>query len=208
MTTFYLSAPQLAALATLTHAGSKDTMTPILSAVNITATPATVTALASDRYIAARATFPLGDTAHTLPDDGVTLIVNGFDLTALAKEKVGFMLTVSDDGRTVTAEGDAYGVKREFLTATGNFPPIGRLFPDETPDDIPGGVLVSMALLGRLAKLTLPGERPVDAAKAPYALTYRDLDNGNKRRAPILAAREHRGASLAVLVQPNMRTAA
>lgn len=206
MTTFYLSPAQLASLAALTNAGSKDTAAPILATVNITATPATVTARATDRYMAAILTFPLGDTAHTLTADGVTLTVNGADLIALAKEKVGFMLTLSDDGARVTAEGDAYGVKREFLTATGNFPPVARLFPDETPDDIPGGVLISMHLLGRIAKLTTPGERPVDAAKAPYALTYAAPQHGGKT-APILATREGDNGSLRVLAMTNYRAA-
>ena len=212
MTTFHLSAKQLASLATLTHAGSKDKVTPILGAVQITVTPATVTAHATDRYIAAALTFPLGETAHTLPDDGVTLVIDGPDLIALAKDKCGFMLTWDDtaDGPAlITAEGDAYGARRAFHTVAGNYPPIARLFPDETPDDIPGGVLLNMQLLGRLAKLTLPGERPVDAGKAPYALTYRDPQSTYGKHGPILATREDRdGAVLRVLTQPSIRTAA
>lgn len=219
MTTFHLSAAHLSALAALTHAGSKDRVTPILGAVQITVTPATVTAHATDRYMAAVLTFPLGETAHTLPDDGVTLVIDGPDLIALAKDKCGFMLTwdeTADGPALITAEGDAYGVRRAFHTVAGNYPPIARLFPDETPDDIPGGVLMSMSLLGRLAKLTLPGERATDAAKAPYALTYAaPKDSWSKgKAAPILASREGRAdrdaaaPSLRVLLQPNYRTAA
>lgn len=218
MTTFYLSAPQLASLAALTNAGRKDAAVPILGTVNLTATPSEVTARATDRYMAAILTFPLGDTAHTLPDDGVTLTIEAADLIALAKEKAGFMLTVGEaeaNGATlITAEGDAYGVTRTFRTATGNFPPVARLFPDEAPDDLPGGVMLNMGLLARLAKLTLPGEKPVEAARAPYALTYRDPQSKHGNHAPILASREGRAdhdrpaPSLRVLVQPNFRTAA
>lgn len=220
MTTFFLSAAQLAALAALTHAGSKDKVTPILGAVQLTVTPATVTATATDRYMAAILTFPLGDTAHTLPDDGVTLTINGADLIALAKEKAGFMLTVDGEpdahtAAAITAEGDAYGVTRVFHTATGNYPPVARLFPDETPDDLPGGVMLKMSLLGRLAKLTLPGERPVTAADSPWALTYSAPADSYSRgkNGPVLASREGRAdrdtaaPSLRVLVQPNIRTA-
>lgn len=206
MTTFHLSAAHLSALAALTNAGSKDKVTPILGAVQITVTPATVTAHATDRYVAARLTFPLGDTAHTLPDDGVTLVIDGPDLVALAKDKCGFMLTTDDaDATLITAEGDAYGVRRAFHTVQGSYPPIARLFPDETPDDIPGGMLMSMALLGRIAKLTLPGERPVDAAKHPYAMTYAAPKDNYGRTAPLVATRETAAGSLRVLAMSNYR---
>lgn len=218
MTTFFLSAAQLASLAALTGAGSKDKVTPILATVNLTVTPATVTAAATDRYIAALLTFPLGDTAHTLPDDGVTLTIENADLIVLAKDKCGFMLTLGEtapNGTTpITAEGDAYGVSRTFSTATGNFPAVARLFPDETPDDLPGGIMLNMAFLGRIAKFTLPGEKPVDAARAPFALTYRDPQSTYAKHGPVLASREGRAdrdtaaPSLRVLIQPNMKTAA
>ena len=85
MTTAYMTASTLAAIASLSAATSADKFTPILSVIKVTLTPETVTVVATDRYIAARLTTPLGDVAHTVSDEGSTFYLNATDATMLAK---------------------------------------------------------------------------------------------------------------------------
>lgn len=214
MPTFYLSAVQLAALSAFTVAGSKDKVTPVLTATQLHVTPTTVTALATDRYIAAELTFPLGDTVHTLSAEGSTLLIPNTTLVDLAKLKIGMMLTWEDDAEgahIVHVNTDSIEIgSRTFLTMAGNFPPVGRLFPDETPDDLPGGILLNMAHVARLSKLTLPGEKLGDAAQAPWALTYDAPKEYTTKHRPILASRQwgdRTETALRVLIQPSMRVA-
>ena len=169
MTTFYLSQPQILAVASLAVAGTRDPIPLILNGIQLTVTPSTVTAVATDRYMVAELTFPLGETAHTLPADGVTLVFDSVHLVSMAKDKTGFTFTFDQpeearESYPITAEGEWFGIVKTFPSLMGNFPPVGRLFSEETPDDLPNGTLLNMALLGRVAKLILPGEKSAAAA--------------------------------------------
>lgn len=209
MTTFYLSPAQLASLASLAAATSTDKNIPILSVIKITADPSTVKAVASDRYVAARLTFPLGETVHTLSEEGKTLLVSASDLAILAKAKVGFMLTIEDKDDNdpavrVTAESDT-GIAFTFNAPRGNFPPVERLIPAEEADsDIPAGVKVTAALFAKLAKLRLPGETPAAGSNAPYAIGY-PAPTSQHKQSPLVATRGDGVGELTVLVQPCTR---
>lgn len=210
MTTFYLSQPQILAIASLAVAGTRDPFTPILSAVQLTVTPSTVTAVATDRYMVAELTFPLGETAHTLPADGVTLVIDSVHLVSLSKDKTWFTFTFyqpeeARESYPITAESEWLGIVKTFPSQAGNFPSVGRLFAEETPDDLPNGTLLDMARLGRVAKLILPGEKSAAAAaKEPWEISYKVTD-GHKS-APVQLTRSSGTAAYRVLVQPHMRT--
>ncbi|KDA04630.1 hypothetical protein DC31_05940 [Microbacterium sp. CH12i] len=208
MTSFFLSPAQLSSVASLAAATSRDKAVPILSTVKITASPSTVQAVASDRYVAARLTFSLGDTAHTLPDEGATLLLSAADLAILAKAKAGFMLTFdSEDDRPagrVTAESDT-GVAFTFSAPSGNFPPVERLIPDDASDcAIPAGIKVTAALFAKLAKLRLPGETAAEGSGAAYSIAYPPTVSQHKQ-SPLVATRSEGSGDLTVLVQPCTR---
>lgn len=203
MTTAHLAASTIAAIASLAAATGTDKITPILSVIKITVTPETVTAVATDRYIAARLTTPLGDVAHTTTDTGSTFYLNAADATRLAKLKTSGMFTWDDETREVTAETDNHS--RFTLTAlNGNYPPIERIIPNETAEyDIPAGIGFNPTMFGRLAKLALPDETPASAKKAAYRLGIERSPESTKS-APIVATRSGGGSYLTVIVQPPL----
>ena len=203
MTTAYLPASTLAAIASLSAATSADKFTPILTAIRVTVTPETVTAVATDRYIAARLTTPLGDVAHTVSDVGSTFYLNAADATMLAKLKAGGMFTWNDETREVTAEMD--NASRFTLHAVeGNYPPVERLIPNESAEcDIPAGVGLNPTTFAKLAKFALPGEKAADLKKAAYRLGMGELTDSRKS-GPIVATRGGGGSYLTVIVQPTL----
>ena len=203
MTTAYLLASTLTAIASLSGATSADKFTPILSVIKVTLTPETVTAVATDRYIAARLTTPLCDVAHTVSDTGSTFYLNAADATMLAKLKDGGMLTWNDETREVTAEMDN-GSRFTLRAVNGDYPPVERLIPDESADhDIPAGVGLNPTTFAKLAKFALPGEKPAELKKAAYRLGIEKLTDSRKS-GPIVATRSYCGSHLTVIVQPNL----
>ena len=203
MTTAYLPAPTLAAIASLSAATSADKFTPILTAIRVTVTPETVAAVATDRYIAARLTTPLGEVAHTVSDAGSTFYLNATDATMLAKLKAGGMFTWNDETREVTAEMDNHS-RFTLHAVDGNYPSVERLIPSVTAEcDIPAGVGLNPTTFAKLAKFALPGEKAADLKKAAYRLGMGKL-TGSHKSGPIVATRGGGGSYLTVLVQPNL----
>lgn len=204
LTTFSLTNAQLIAIASLVNAGTRDPYPPILGGIQLTVTPSTVTATATDRYVAAELSFPLGETEHTIPDEGVSIVIDSPNLVALAKEKCGFTFTFTQDegAYPITAEGDANGVVRTFPNLAGNFPPVARLFYEDATDDLPNGIVLNLAYLGRLSKLLLPGEKTAAAAgKNPWTMSYRN----SHKHAPVMLTRENGMGSYRALIQPNLK---
>ena len=203
MTTAYLLASTLTAIASLSGATSTDKFTPILTSIRVTVTPETVTAVATDRYIAARLTTPLCDVAHTVSDTGSTFYLNAADATMLAKLKTGGMFTWNEETREVTAEMD--NDSRFTLHAVnGNYPRVERLIPSESADhDIPAGVGLNPTTFAKLAKFSLPGEKAAELKKAAYRLGIEKLTDSRKS-GPIVASRSGGGSHLTVIVQPNL----
>lgn len=203
MTTAYLPASTLTAIASLSGATSADKFTPILSVIKVTVTPETVTAVATDRYIAARLTTQLGDVTHTVSDEGSTFYLNAADATMLAKLKTGGMLTWNDETREVTAGMDNHS-RFTLHAVNGNYPPVERLIPDESADhDIPAGVGLNPTTFAKLAKFSLPGERAADLKNAAYRLGIEKLTDSRKS-GPIVATRSYGDSYLTVIVQPNL----
>mgnify|MGYP003462433776 FL=1 len=203
MTTAYLPASTLTAIASLSGATSTDKFSPILSVIKVTLTPETVTAVATDRYIAARLTTPLGDVAHTVSDAGSTFYLNAADATMLAKLKTGGMLTWNDETREVTAEMDNHS-RFTLHAVDGNYPPVERLIPSDTAEhDIPAGVGLNPTTFAKLAKFALPGEKAAELKKAAYRLGIEKLTDSHKS-GPIVATRSGGGSYLTVIVQPNL----
>lgn len=214
MTTFHLSAAQIKAVASLAAVAGKGGEAQILHSIRVDVTPETVTAFASDRKIAARLAFPLGGTAHTLSNEGASLLLSTADAATIAKLKSGGYFTFESDPakaqRVVTFEADDRAPDEGGIALTahdGNYPPIERLYPadDAEKHGLPAGVGINPAQLAKLAKLTLPGETDKARREAAYWLTCPIEHDGERIRKPIIAERGNGPAVLTVLIQPNVR---
>lgn len=203
MVTAYLPASTITAIASLSAATSSDKITPVLSVIKVTVTPETVTAIATDRYIAARLTTPLGDVAHTVSDTGSTFYINAADATMLSKLKAGGMFTWNDETREVTAEMDNDS-RFTLYAVKGNYPAVERLIPSDTAEcDISAGVGLNPTIFAKLAKFALPGEKPAQLKQAAYRLGVEKLTDSGKS-GPIVATRSGGGSYLTVIVQPTL----
>ena len=158
MTTFYLNASQIAAIARL-HAATPATkherdMTPVLTAVHLHVTPERITATATDRYIVAEHTFPLEDPTHTVPGDGAIVQLASTDWREIAKRKTAAQFTWNEDGGTVTIQY-VDGMTQPLAQVQGNYPPVARIFSDPSAlGDVQQGATLNLAYLARLAKIT------------------------------------------------------
>lgn len=191
MTTFPLSLNAIESLATLFHATpakrSEREVTPVITGISLTVTPARWTARATDRYSVAEISAPLGNVAHTISPEGVELLLNSDDVVALAKSAKAriargrrdvalFDLTVSTedpDARetvTVSTFGEPVGSARQVK---GNFPPVERLFPKEE-GDAPTEFALDPVKLARLHKVLTPslaGSTPASREAMPLKIT-------------------------------------
>ena len=200
MTTFYLNAAQIAAIASL-HAAtppakSDRERTPILTAIHLHITPATVTATATDRYIVAEHSFPLGETAHTLPDDGVTLQIASTDWQTIAKRKHAATFTWDDSGPVTVEYAD--GGTQPLAQVQGNYPLVARLFSDNN-GDVTQGTALDLAKLARLAKIIPASPYLKDEAGV---WEFSQPDGGNN---PVTLTRPRlpQGESMRALIQPH-----
>ena len=103
---------------------SKDTSLPVLNAVQIVADGDRLTVTSTDRYVLAESTLTVdewqGETASALiPASDITNWKN------LAKASNIFQLTIGD-----TWTLDAFTSKAEGMTVAGEYPNVGKLFPE------------------------------------------------------------------------------
>lgn len=156
MTTITLtldSLHQIAALSAFT--APKSTHTPILTGIEISVSDSVLTAIATDRYTAARARF------EHAPNEAVESVVVPSqlvtDVLKAAKGAARVHLTI--DGDTLTF--DWGNGRMSGQSVAGNYPPVARLLP-KNPTDLPAGTAFDPTLLARLAKLTKPARSPKD----------------------------------------------
>lgn len=211
MTTFTLPADALRSIATLHNATPADKaardMTPILTAIQLTVTPAEWRAVATDRYVVAELTGDMGDYAHTLPMDGTetTVLIRSTDLVDYvkrmgARSSLPVMVTISDDGAEI--ELNNYDVRSGYRTVTGNFPPVARLFPEESAFTDLGAIGIDPNKLARLGKILMPFEvamRPADRSSLP---TYIRFTEQGDRPGPVLVTRGPSATGYRALLQP------
>ena len=127
---------------------SKDTSLPVLNAVQIVADGDTITVTSTDRYVLAESTLTVdewhGDTASAL--------ILASDITNwknLAKVSNIFQLTLGD-----TWTLDAFTSKAEGMTVAGEYPSVGRLFPEDRTLHPINPTTLSVTNLDKLGKFT------------------------------------------------------
>ena len=206
---FTVTPAQLASIASVAKmACTVDKISPVLSYARITVDGDQLTIIGTDRYVAAVAEYTLKQPA----DEPVTVLIAADQLVAAAKTfTIGTGVTITrasigDDVVTgVFLESENYpGQRFGGLEPKLNYPPVDRLLP--TPDvelcDIPVGVGLNMATLGRLSTIRLEWDMTPAAAKmAPWQLFGTPQENPNRAKSsPILAKR----GPVRVLIQPNL----
>lgn len=217
MTTFHLDANQIAAIASL-HAATPPArtdrdMTPIIAAIMVTVTPATVSAIATDRYMVAALDFPLGETAHTIAAKSpLSFLIPSTEWQRIAKLKSPADFTLSDTDANPDVTVEYVGGSITVAQTVGNFPPVQRLIP-ATTDSFAADTLLNVALLARMAKFVTPSNAAVSPAKRETVFSFAqsaDSSATDSRLAPVLATytpfyptAADKAESLRVLVQPN-----
>lgn len=238
MAMFPLSLEAIEAIATLKNATPADKLTreqaPILTGINLTITPAEWTAHATDRYVAAELTAPLGDVAHTVPDHTdpaepitvpMSVILLDADVVEIARRAkaalkgyardVALINLTFDDQLLIysvtiaNGESDNLGT---FKTLAGNYPPVSRLIPTDPNGEV-GVTAIDAERLARLGKIRAPKETSHGAARRRdgYALQIRFSAPVNPDRAdkgaPMLITRNGRdndGQGFRAILQPNI----
>ena len=218
-TTATLNYGEITALASLYTAAAdtdKGAVAPILSAVHVQITEGHVTAHATDHYVCARVRF---DMMHR--DDEAApaeLVLPGAWLAQIAatvrragrtwhgRQAAAVILTAKDGALSAWVQDGDGGATMNAREVEGNYPPVGRLFPDfaDAKDGEPIALGDSHAVdfdnLARIAKLRHPGDTLAGKSATRFGL-YRFAAAHKDANAPLIATR--RGGDVAALIQPN-----
>lgn len=225
ISTIHLTADQIASIASVAVAASRDDITPVITAVRLSAEDGRVEAVATDRYRIARVQFALATEEEEHPQsdiDGVSIpakLLTDFvkSVRALKLRTVGLTVTLAYDA----GNPDALGMdKGALITLTysgmvtmsaapvyGNYPPVKRLIPAEDGLGEASMLALRMDWLADAAKLSLPGDSRAKNETAVYRAQFVRTDNPNKP-GPVLftrkAGREDLAPFAQYMVQPNL----
>jgi hypothetical protein len=219
-----LTHDQLRAIATLSHAASRDDMTPVITGVHLEVSAGIVTAVATDRYRVAELTFPAMTTDETPGLAGLTfeplagVIIPAPLLARTVKQlpRRSILPTVatiavtyddSADGRRLIRFADTYaGFDTSDQAISGNYPPVARLFPADVAylEPYAGGVGLNAGYLATLDKLALPGD--LRGPKVYSMHTQAGDTYAPNKPKPVLFTRGDvdKGGMLRYLLQPNL----
>jgi hypothetical protein len=202
-----LTTPQFLSIAsTLVAAAPAKEVTPNIISAQITVTGQQLVAIATDRYRVARSTMildeaPEGDFTVTIPRaflESAAKQIRALKLPAaqpnVVLEVAGTYLSVSAPGLTLSAEA-----------ASGNYPPVGRLFPEEDKLVDLGDVSLNAQFVADAGKLTHPALS--DPKRSPIRLRF-SASGRPDRPGPVLITRKlddaKPGEALEYLLQPNL----
>ena len=156
---------ELGAIASLAVCAASDGMTPIINAINVIGqADGRLVALSTDRYRAARFTMPHTSNIEfsvALPTKFVTEFY-----AAIKSVKRELVVQMVVDGSTVTLECLAAGITRQTQVVYGQYPAMGKLFPEWSDEPVTHTPMqLNANLLAGLAKLTLPQDAGLTPAK-------------------------------------------
>lgn len=205
MLKFTIMPDEFRALASVAVSATTDDITPILQHIHVTATEdGIITATATDRY-----TVALAEAPGEVETAGEALLpaaeVLAFARKIPKRTAVPLVVTVDEDGWTITNFASTVG--GAYPAPGNNFPPVGRLFPDEvTPVPMTS---VNPKLVARLAKILAAAKLP---ATAPWQVAGSGT-SANGAAGPLVfytqtaASRGNTPIRLWLLLQPNITTA-
>lgn len=202
----YLADAMLAAVST-------DTVTPIITSVQLTKLGKKLRATATDRYrvhevtLDAAVTTGKADEAVNLPASALRWVQRAMRIVAPRhRDRAAATVTIVTlpSGKVsltiTTGEGESTNLTADPVA--GNFPPVGRLIDKaEQADCYTGPVKLKPYFLGKLAALM------VEAHAAPtLKVTQADDFNGypSGKPGPVLVTTDAEGIIARALVQPNL----
>lgn len=240
MTTFTLSRQHIQAIASLSHAAEdhRSSVTPVLTHIQLQVTPAELQATATDRYVVAQLRSPMGNHVHTLRHGTeildhhaprqehlkpLTLLLPAAQLVALAKLMVSrkslwasFTTGDGDDYAspvgTVHIQDENGDALAAIPLAELNFPPVGRLFPDDDAEHATSIVSLSPERITALSKVMSPAIlalKPAYRKNVPMHFHFTKSEYSDKLGPVVVTrplARDERieGETLRMLLQPNL----
>ena len=170
----------------------RETYTPALTVISVQIALGTITAIATDRYCAAKLELH-GYTEDLLAGFYLSPAAVKF-ITGLKSERyntAGIEIAIEDGNLTLSYAGSSYS-ERMF---DGKYPAVNTLF-----DGLVAGPVSELALkptfIGKLAKLVGSDGKKLDGA---WKFTFHEAVNPN-RPSPVVAS----NSAYAVIIQPNI----
>jgi DNA polymerase III sliding clamp (beta) subunit (PCNA family) len=205
-----LTAPQFLSIAsTLVAAAAVKEITPVIISAHVTVEGNELTAVATDRYRVARSVIAApatGDFAVTIPRAFLEGAAKAIRALKLPAREPMVELEVEGDAITVRAPGTALTAE----AVKGNYPPVGRLFPEEDKLVEIGSVSLNAQYVADAGKLTHSALS--DPKLSPIRLRFTEHDSARGMRpGPVLITRKlgdaQPGEVLEYLLQPNLMLA-
>lgn len=213
----FISRYDFESIASVANACKPDDVIGAISAVKLTVEGNRWTAIATDRHIVAEVSAETGvcdagsseihiEGQHLL--DAAKIVARKIG-RADARKRAQVLLSFTEvDGRPKLAVSLPHTdeVVANFTNVAGNFPPVERLFPEET--SAVSSVALRTDLLAKLHKVRTPGEMhktPKDWKLVPEVLQTCGADGTD--RSPLLVTRfaQDEGETFRALIQPNRK---
>jgi hypothetical protein len=204
--TVHFMRDELGAIASLAVCAASDGMTPIINAINVIGqADGRIVAISTDRYRAARFTMPCTPAVEfsvALP----TKFVTEFYAAIKTDKTRQLVVQMVVEGSTVTLECFSAGITRQTQVVNGQYPAMGKLFPEWSDEPVTHTPMqLNANLLAGLAKLTLPEDAGLTPAKRNSVWRmqntfHRDLE----KHGPALftASSKDRIFTMEFLIQP------
>ena len=226
MTTLALDILHLQSIATLHHAtpqGSERGASPVLDCIKLQVTPRRWTAVATDRYVVAELSAPMGDYVHTLDHNAptpLTLLLDSADVVQMvkivkARAEGGKWVTLTTDDHhpgVVTLQDARAEVLGDYPLQDRSYPAVERLFPTD-PTYATDSTHFNPDFLTRLAKVWTPtmASKPSERKAVPVRFQFTEGHSMRNPIGPILVTRPNLpkphngiGETFRALIQPNI----
>ena len=178
---------------------SKDDVTPIIQALCFTREGDNLRVLATDRYVIMSGTYEGVEFDDW--EEGANVLVDHKRL----KSAVDYAKRINWLGAPVTLEDGVVSVENMTTTVaadtgTATFPPVGKLFPTDTPNGATG-LMLNVEFLARLGKIIPPVAKPGREKLWEFSFSH---NTDNTKPLPVLAVSAGDDYTMQALIQPNL----
>lgn len=210
-TTFTVTRDQLTSIASLAYCASSDDVSPVITGVHVTIDSAgSITATATDRYIAAELTMQATD--FTVADTVEALMPGKWLLSAAKSVKGGasggrlpaiVTVTHTDEGAADSVSITNYDITVKSQLLSGNYPSVARLFPDNVPETVDNflGYNLNPHKLMQIAKVIPAGMSSRELKSSPILMRVGNEERPSK--SPVIVTR-HRVEGFRAMIMPNL----
>lgn len=196
-----MSHAQLASIASLAACASTDSITPVISGIELSVAPGVIRAAATNRYVVGTVEFVsesvTSEFSTLLPVKPLKQFVAASKLTGRFNTDVE-RITINVEDNVITFSDLNTGSTLTTSALHGNFPPVAKLFPEISEDAAevaPYGI--SAKLLATLSKIDVIGD-----SEPAWQVQH---TTGTGKPAPVLYYNEGNGRSYRFLIQPRLK---